>query len=245
MDETSAEPLPSAGWAVEITGERFDLDDLREMLRKPFDPWVEDYHLQGTIRLLLRSNSWATVADSSVVLEDARRLVTRINGAKLVLQSDSLPVSLGELFNFRSDGTRLPILIAATGHFKLSGFRMRGRATIASAEPPPPPTQSPLQNWLHGADTNNNHADLLEHLARADNWYDVYKSAEIIRRIAKRGGGIRALLEPTQSSQWDRVWQMANCMRHAPDPVKYPLPAIPPTIEEARTLLFLAARVVL
>lgn len=208
MDETSADPLPSAGWAVEITGERIDLDDLRDMLKQPFDPWVEDYNDEGTVRLLLRSSSWSAAEDSAVVLEDARRLVTRINGAKLVLQSDSLPVSLGSLFNFGSDGTRLPILIAATAHIRLGGSRMRGWATVASANPPPPPRPSPLQNWLQEADTSSDRADLLEHLARADNWYDVYKSAEIIRRIAARSSGIHSLLGPTHRSEWDRIWQM-------------------------------------
>jgi hypothetical protein len=33
----------SPGWAVELVGEKFDLDNLRNDLASPFDPRVEDY----------------------------------------------------------------------------------------------------------------------------------------------------------------------------------------------------------
>jgi hypothetical protein len=33
----------SPGWAVELVGEKFDLDDLRNDQAPPFDLWVEDY----------------------------------------------------------------------------------------------------------------------------------------------------------------------------------------------------------
>jgi hypothetical protein len=28
------------GWAVELTGDKIDVDDLRELLAPPFDPWL-------------------------------------------------------------------------------------------------------------------------------------------------------------------------------------------------------------
>ncbi len=185
---------PTAGWAVEVTGERIDLDDLRELLKRPFDPWVEDFDDEGNARLLLRSEAWAGADDSSLVLEHAGRMVTRINGAKLIIQNDTQPVALGALFRFREDGTRQPIIIAATGHFKLSGCRVRGRAEVISKRPPPPPEPSSLQNWIQAAESDDDRADQFEHLARADNWYDVYKSAEIIRRIAGGKRRLRPLL---------------------------------------------------
>jgi hypothetical protein len=55
----------SPGWAASLKGEKLDLDDLRQMLEPPFDPWVEDYKTDDSLRLLLRSAQWASarVAD--------------------------------------------------------------------------------------------------------------------------------------------------------------------------------------
>jgi hypothetical protein len=31
------------GWAIELDGDKIDIDDLRYLPPAPFDPWVEDY----------------------------------------------------------------------------------------------------------------------------------------------------------------------------------------------------------
>lgn len=195
---------PSAGWAVELTGEPIDLDDLREFLAPPFDPWVEDFEEEGSVKLLLRSKAWEGITDSSRLVAHAAKLVERLNGAELLLQSDARPVATNAIMKFDGAGRRVPIVIAASGHITLRGARARGRITAISDDPPPPPKPSRLQTWLGAAETDDDRADLFEHLARADNWYEIYKTAEIIRRIA---GGHRALnrVIGTLAPEWSRV----------------------------------------
>lgn len=239
MSEPSGDQKPSAGWAVEVTGEVIDLDDLRELLKQPFDPWVEEFNDDGSVRLILRSSAWAAAMDSSEVHERATRLVERINGAKLIIHRDSRPIVLGLVLKFRSDGTRDNIIFAATAYARATA-RARARAEVISATPP---QASALQDMVQVAEADDDHADLFEHLARADNWYDIYKSAEIIRRIAGGDRKLRPLLG-AKWAEWERVRRTANCNRHAPDPVKSPLPPVPATFEEARDVLFATARLV-
>lgn len=233
---------PSAGWAIEVTGEKIDLDDLRELLAPPFEPWVEDYEdaEKGTM-LLLRSSGWHAITDSSIVLEQAARMIERLNGAELLVFDDARPVAMGQIILFNDDGTRSPVVVAATGHLTLRGARMRGRAVVISDEPPPPPKPSQLQGWLQAAETDDDRADLFEHLARADNWQDIYKTAEIIRRLAGTQAALKSALGPDKA-EWDRAWWTANTNRHAPDPVRYPPPPVPSTIDEARRAIFKAAK---
>jgi hypothetical protein len=242
MSKPSQVQKPSPGWAVELTGESIDLDDLRELLKQPFDPWVEEFDDSGIARLLLRSKAWAAAVDSSDVQQRATTLIERINGAKLIIYGDSKPVLPGVVLKFRSDGSRENIIVAATGHARASA-RARARAEVISAAPPPPPQASALQDMVQSADADDDRADLFEHLARADNWYDVYKSAEIIRRIAGSDRQLRSLLG-AKWVEWERVWRTANCNRHAPDAVKFPPPPVPATFGEARDVLFAAARLV-
>jgi hypothetical protein len=51
--------MNSPGWAVELVGEKFDVDDFREMLPPPFDPWVEDYSMDGGSVVILRTGTHA------------------------------------------------------------------------------------------------------------------------------------------------------------------------------------------
>lgn len=234
---------PSEGWAVELTGHRIDLDDLREMLAPPFEPWVEDYEDGGEVRLLLRYGGWATIDDTSALAADASFLVERLNGAKPLTNSDARPIALGRFFKFAADGSLLPFVIAASGHITFASFRARGRGSVVSDEPPPPPQPSQLQNWLQAADTSDDRSDLFVHIARCDNWYDIYKAAEIIRRMAGSKKKLHKLLSPDQVD-WDRVWQTANTNRHARDLVKYPPPSVPATLDEARGMILKAAKLV-
>src|SRR5665213_837203 len=55
------------GWAVEVTGNRFDLDDLRTLLPAPFDPWVEEDETPDGKKLLLRSASWNQLVAADLV----------------------------------------------------------------------------------------------------------------------------------------------------------------------------------
>ena len=136
--------LPSEGWALVLEGERFDLDDLRDQLKKPFDPWVEDYAEDDGSVLLLRSTAWAGLPFAREVMDDALRLISLINAAALLHLLDAKPVRLGGIRKFKKDGSQDRVLIAGTMNLTLEGCRVRGRAVVVGT-PISPPVPSPMQ----------------------------------------------------------------------------------------------------
>ena len=98
-----------------------------------------------------------------------------------------------------------------------------------------------MQKWFREAENDDVRAELLVHLNRSDNWFDLYKSMELARRLfADRDGLEHALSD--HWTEWKRVSQTANCYRHAPDPKRNALPARPVTFEEAREFVLSAVR---
>ncbi|MCY7279632.1 MAG: hypothetical protein LH610_01805, partial [Sphingomonas bacterium] len=173
----------------------------------------------------------------------ASLLIDRLNGAKPLLNDDARPISAGQFFRFGPDEKPMPFFIAAIGHITLGVGRARGRIEVISTEPPAPPKPSLLQAWLQAADHDDARSDLFTHLARCDNWYDIYKAAEIIRRIAGNKHKLDALLG-SDKVEWERVWRTANTNRHAPDPIKYAPPTNPATLSDARGMILRAAGLV-
>lgn len=228
--------MVSAGWALELRGQKIDLDDLRESLRPPFDPWVEEYIEGGERLLLLRSDAWKELASTGEMMAEAARLIDHINGVLLIEHPDAKPISNGITLRFREDGSRVPVLIAASANITLEGCRVRGRAVVGSIEPPLEPTPSIMQVRLRAADQQPVVSDLLTFINRADNWFDLFKAMESVERLI--GGEVAA---QQISSDWKRVRRTANRHRHAPSP-KHTLPTNPPSIPEARDLLIAVAR---
>lgn len=230
------------GWAVELKGEQIDIDDAREVLQPPFDPWMED-HLTGgeTVVPLLRTNTWASLARPADVTRDALRILERLYGAAILIHSDAKPLGVGQVLKFDAAGKRIPMLSAASARLNLNLGRARGRdrrTPITSATPSS--SESPVQRWLREADADDKRADLLLHLTRADNWHDLFKSAELIRKLAGGESALKSALGPDWP-YWRLMFRTANCYRHAPDSEKYPLPVPPAELEEAREFLFKVA----
>jgi hypothetical protein len=203
------------GWAVELKGEQIDIDDAREVLQPPFDPWIED-HLttDETVIALLRTRAWASLARPADVTRDARRILERLYGAAILMLS------------------------AASARLNLNLGRARGRDRSAAVTSTP--SETPVQRWLREADADDKRADLLLHLTRADNWHDLFKSAELIRKLAGGESALKSALGPDWP-YWRLMFRTANCYRHAPDSEKYPLPVPPAELEEAREFLFKVA----
>ena len=228
--------MVSAGWALELRGQKIDLDDLEESLRPPFDPWVEEYFEGGDRLLLLRSHAWKELVSTGEMMAEAARLIDHINGVLLIGDPAAKPISNGITLRFREDGSRLPVLIAASANITLEGCRVRGRAVVGSTEPPLESAPSIMQLRLRAADQQSVVSDLLTFISRADNWFDLFKAMELVERLI---GGEAAAQQI--SSDWKRVRRTANRHRHAPSP-KHTLPIIPPTIPQARDLLIAVAR---
>ncbi|RKS86506.1 hypothetical protein [Sphingosinicella microcystinivorans] len=241
-DTTMGDQLtkPSEGWAAELTGGAVDLSDLREMLAAPFEPWVEDYEFDGETVLLLRSVEWKGFSDAAELNERAGLLLTRINGAKRIAFEDSRTVALGRTFRFNADGDLLPFTLSMSVNTSIGeiGSRTRGRLDDGLPKVPAP---SPLQARLKAAEDSERHADLLTHIARADNWYDLYKAMEQVERI--NGTGKRwDVMIGSEDRQWSDAKQTANSYRHAYHPTKNRPPNNPPSLAEARSLLLRVAR---
>jgi hypothetical protein len=231
--------MPAEGWAIELKGDRIDVDDAREALQSPFDPWVEDYADDtGNKFTLVRTAAWATLTDAADVTRDAERMIERLNGAARLIHEDARPLTAGAVFKFDATGKRIPFLFAATGHIRLSGGRVRGRVqAITPGKPPPPPAESNIQRWFREAEADDDRAELFSHVARADNWYDVYKSSELVRKLAGGESALLSALGP-DATFWKLMFRTANCYRHAPNPIKYPLPTPPADLQDARKFLF-------
>ncbi|MBT1512734.1 hypothetical protein KIP88_19730 [Bradyrhizobium sp. SRL28] len=226
------------GWAIELQGDKIDIDDARASLQPPFDPWMEDYSVgAGSTVPLLRTTAWATFTEASDVTRDAQRIVERLNGGALLIHSDAKPLCVGGVLKFDAAGNRMPIIFTAAGQITLTGGRARGRVSAAASGTP---TESSMQRWLREADADDDRAALFSHLARAENWYDLYKSAELVRKLAGGNSALRTALG-SDWTYWERMWRTANCYRHAPNPVDYPLPTPPAKLEESREFLFKVA----
>jgi hypothetical protein len=223
------------GWAVELDGEIIDINDLRHLLPAPFDPWVEDYPTDEGPRPILRSKTWNGIKEAFVIYGDARRIVERLNGILQVIHSDAKPVKPGKALTFGPDGKRenATHALSASVNITLGNVRMRAYATTGDA--PKKQSETILQRWFREAEEDRHHADLFSHLTHLDNWSDLYKSMEIVRRMV--GKTRLSSILSGEKKQWDTVWQTANCHRHAPDPTNYPLPVPTPEFGDSRVFV--------
>lgn len=218
----------SPGWAIELEGEQVDLDDFEIELSRPHSPWVE----RDGDRLLLRSMTWVDLKTSSEVMYDGRRLIEQLNGAARLVHADAREVRLGALRRFDENGRPIQVIIGGTINMVLAAMRARGRGSVS-----PEPATVKLPNFMQRAikaadkDATNVRSELLRHIARADNWFDLYKAIEFTEVLK---GGEHAIKFSLESNGFREDWQAwklarmtANHYRHAL-PKANPLPPDPP-----------------
>lgn len=218
--------FPSPGWAVEIDGAKIDLDDLRDQLRRPFDPWIEDWDCDGRHVALLRSLSFGDFDSGHIVRQIADDLVVQIYGAMRLQHDDARPVRIVREVKFREDGTLQPIVVAGTGRIVIAGARVRGRAAI-----PGSPTESLLQRRLREASDHDRKKKLLYEIANSDNWFTLYICMERAERVVGAAAN---------SEGWSEARQTANFYRHAQPHKKDKLPSSPPTFAQAQKCVWRA-----
>ncbi len=216
----------SPGWAIELEGQELDLDDFESELSRPHSPWIE----RDGEKRLLRSATWSDLLTSKDVMYEGRRLIEQLNGAARLVHEDALEIKLGALRRFDGNGRPMPVTIEATVRITLGSMRMRGRGTVL-----PEPVTVNVPNFMQRAiaaaekDKENNRAELLLHLARANNWFDLYKVLELTEAIK---GGEHKLRDRVESKEWE-IWknvrQTANHYRHAPPKANALPPDPPPT----------------
>lgn len=229
------------GWAVRLEGDQFDVDALRDRLPTPFDPWVEEYADVAGKGLVLRSNAWANLAEPRDVEMDADRMLERLHGEALLYDADAMRVLPSQVFKFGADGSRHTFIIVHSASIRFIGGRIRVRGAAPRHGSPLPPAESETQRWFREAEADENRSELFSHVSNCESWFDIFKTMELAKRILGSKTSLNSKLD-SDKIEWNRIWQTANCYRHAPDPVKYPLPNPPAMLDEARLLVLRVVR---
>jgi hypothetical protein len=247
------------GWAVELLGEKGDIEDFREHLAIPFDPWVEDFSTADGPKVVLRSVNWDGLTEAAEVFRRAAQMLNRLNGEALLFYGDVSPLKLGETIKFgaKGEGQRIALLSGSI-HGK---SRVRAKISTASSTP----QKSTMQRWFQEAETDEARAELFATIGRADNWYDLYKSMELAKELANFNIIVAqdAAKDPKDTEapehKWCRIRRTANCNRHAEALKKtqknkknqkartsrkaarggtpYPLPNLPAEFDEGRAFV--------
>ncbi|MGE0742133.1 MAG: hypothetical protein AB7O98_12395 [Hyphomonadaceae bacterium] len=229
-----------AYWAVELIGHEADLAEVERALNPRFNPKIE----QVNGKLCLLSGEFEGLVKAEDVRERAHALIGVLNGAVLLLRG-AQPVRGGCIFRVQDDG-RIDQFIIAEAMLTCRPVFMTATLVVTDQEgnvvPPLPPAPSDAQKWMDAATADDDIADLLTFLGRADNWFDLYKAIEMAERIA---GGERKLppLLGSSATDFKNARRTANCHRHIQS--RAPPPARPATLEEARVQVQYAVRMVL
>jgi hypothetical protein len=165
-----------------------------------------------------------------------------LNGAMGVVASAE-PVSLLSVTEAKPDGS-VALITHAEAHIRLGRMKARGGGVAVDVDgheiPPPPPVATTAQRWATTAASNAKVADLLRHVGKSDDWYELYKAIECASILA---GGWHALVKLMQSDgqRLNNLKQTANFHRH----FNAPKPASRMSNHDGRALLAAVVRQVL
>jgi hypothetical protein len=110
-----------AGWGAALGGHQFDLEDWRDALKPPFDPWV----VQTERGAALCSKVLDVALSPTEVQDRSKPLIEMLNGA-LAVSRGTRSVSFEGVIEFMSDGSErrhvLATLSAAEGRSTARAF---------------------------------------------------------------------------------------------------------------------------
>ena len=239
VNDQSAAPRP--GWYARLEGEDVDLDDWLQSFNEPFDP-VALKLPNGEI--VLRSADFDDLTEASDVRARALILVSRMNGA-ISLWNGAQPVRFAGVYRIDESGKQHAFIFAEMAAMEFGRCIMRATAVVLGPDgkpiSPPPPEPSAPQKWNRLAEKNDDVSDLLDHLGRANNWYDIYKTIELAAHLVGSKHRLWRLAD-TQALTLKNLDRTANFYRHARGATR---PAHPFTLNEARPLLAWMVRTVL
>lgn len=181
-DKALGQCPPDAEWAVELAGHKFDLANWQDHLVSEFDPHVSMFRYDDPPEdvYVLRSNSFAVAASADEVRDKAALLVSALNGLIRAFHKTG-PVSLKAVVKILPSGQ-----LHRTQYVEMELFTNRNRffpatVSVGSVDGPlsPPRSEpSPVQRAYTRA--SQDALEAARHLARGDNWYDLFKAYEAI-----------------------------------------------------------------
>jgi hypothetical protein len=229
-------------WGAVLRGDDFDLQDWREMLKPPFDPWVK-VHGNDTV---LRSASLDDLTSASEVRDRVVAHVDRLNGAMFVMRQ-SQPIKFSGVVELAPDGKVHRTLFVEGGAYaraRAGAITVTITGPDGKPQPEPPPKRSEAQTWTAIADSDDLLEDALIYFGRVSAsdpgwhpptfWFDIYKALECLMH---RSGGETAFIALDWAPRDDvkLLKQTANWARHARR--KYPEPSPATTEQDAKDLM--------
>lgn len=222
-------------WLVRLKGERFNLEDLPELLRSPEVKVVEE---NGSF--YLGSSEFNSLTSAEEVRERGRALIKLINGVAKFNRDNFLDVSEDGITQVEDEGKRHHYVFieeAITAYEKVSA-----QVTVITADGSEKVANQPsaLESLLEVAQKHNVVADALS-FNRDDTWVSLYKAYEIIRddvggkhQIIKNGWSVDSDINRFTQTAQSRA-ALGDSARHASE--KYKPPAQPMTLSEAKALI--------
>ena len=187
---------PRIAWWVRLKGHAQDLKDVTEAFQMNRICQVD---LDPDERYYLKSDALNPLTDGNDVLAGAGELVSRINGAMKATYSDYKPIRVDGLITLHANGNRGVVIVPETAHITIRV----GRPTISiSGSAPTEPHSSDAEKWLEISADDTDVSDALHYLSREPDWFDLYKTYEVVRFAL---GGEKKMLSQLSSGESDRI----------------------------------------
>ena len=179
---------PIVTWSLALEGAQGDLEAWRIAFKEQPEARITvEQTSPGQSQYCLRSSRFDALTDATEVREIGSQLVARMYGA-MKLQGKTDPVTPGgTAYAHHASGQR-------DTHILIAQAALRARTgpieVVVSGQQRP---RSEAERTIELAEEDDNVADALEHFARSDDWFDLYKTLEVIeddlcRREGSRNG---------------------------------------------------------
>jgi hypothetical protein len=200
---------PVVTWSLALGGDQADLEAWRIAFKEQPEARITVEQIAtGQSQHCLRSSRFDGITDANEVREIGSQMLARMFGA-MKLHGEADPVSLGgAAYAHRANGQR-------DTHVLLPAGILRARAGVIevfSANQPRP--QSEVERIIELAEEDDYVADALEHFSRSHDWFDLYKTLEVLEDDLGRRDVIWQSGWATRAEVTDLVLT-ANHYRHA------------------------------
>lgn len=229
---------PRIAWWVRLKGQAQDLKDVAEAFQMNRICQVD---LDSDEQYYLKSDALNPLTDGNDVLTGTRELVARINGAMKAMYSDYKPIRIDGLITLHANGNRGVVIVPETAQMTIRA----GRPTISiSGSAPTEPHPSDAEKWLELSADDTAVSDALHYLSREPDWFDLYKTYEVVRsafgkekemfaRLSSGEDDLKALKEKIK--RFTRTSNTVHDIRHA-RPSGEP-PEVPMGLKEASDVI--------